>query len=72
VSALQWLWEGTKTIVGWAFGAIVLVTLFMIWGYFHQLFSFADCEGGKPDMSIGSIVAAGFGFTICAIPNSKK
>ena len=53
MSALQRLREETKTAVGWAFGAIALVTVFLIWGYFHQLFSFADCEDGKPDMSIG-------------------
>jgi hypothetical protein len=72
VTALQRLREGAKTALGWAFGAIALITLFLTWGYFHQLFSFADCEGGKPDMSIGSIVASGFGFTICAEVHSTR
>lgn len=72
MNILRRLSEGAKTVVGWMFGAIALVTAFLIWGYLHQLFSFADCEGGKPDMSIGSIVASGFGFTICSIPRTQK
>lgn len=55
-----------KTTSSGIFGAIAIVTMFLVWGYLHQLFSFADCLGTKPDMSIGSIVASGFGFTICS------
>jgi len=53
-------------------GVIVLVVGFFLWGYLHQLFSFADCgENGHPDMSLGAIVASGFGMTACVEPPRK-
>jgi hypothetical protein len=55
------------------FGIIVLIGGFLLWGYLHQMFSFADCgEGGQPDLSIGAIIASGFGFTSCIGPAPSK
>lgn len=60
-----------------AFGKIltgaILIGGFLLWGYLHQLFSFADCgEGGHPDMSLGAIIASGFGMSTCDVPSSKR
>lgn len=68
----QLLWQTARDLASWIAGALALVAVFLTWGYFHQLFSFADCPSDKPDMSIGSIVLSGFGFTMCETPNSKE
>ena len=50
---------------------LAFVVVFLVWGYLHQLFSFADCAGGRPDMSIGAIIASGFGATVCVGTSSR-
>lgn len=54
-------------------GGIAIIAAFLVWGYLHQVFSFADCgQGGKPDLGFGAIIAAGFGMTSCVVPSTSK
>jgi hypothetical protein len=58
-----------EKIIGFTF----LVSVFLLWGYLHQLFSFSDCgEGRYPNMGIGAVIAAGFGITTCTISPRTK
>jgi hypothetical protein len=55
-------------------GAIIFfIIVFLAFGYLRALFSFADCPpGGHINMSFGSIIASGFGITVCTVPPTPK
>jgi hypothetical protein len=64
--------DGTKKALTTILGFGVLVIAFLIWGYLHQMFSSGECDQGGPDMSLGAIVASGFGMTICTADRTMR
>jgi hypothetical protein len=60
----RWLTAGLS-IIG-------LLFLFVACGATRQAFSFAECAPGKPVMSLGAFVSAGFGMSVCSVPKSDK
>ena len=61
------VFEQLRKGASWLLSAIALLGLFLTFGFVRAEFSFADCEGGKPDISLGGIVASAFGITACNV-----
>ena len=59
------LFEGLRNKASWLLFATGLVASFLVYGFIRAQFSFADCDGRKPNVDLGGVVAAGFGITSC-------